>query len=530
LPIIKILQKNIRHRDVHYRLYDIQKELFSLILNILKTKTSFQKDSILKVTACAFLLSMYLFRISYNVVDLDIWHQMALIREAIALGHFPLEDHFAYTTTVVPVVHHEWGAGAIAYFLATTFGAPGILLTKYVLAILIAGFSLLCLRKRSVSVEILIYTMPIGILLIDEGFSTIRGQMYSFAFAACLIWLFEFDRDKGQKWLLAWNNLHAGFLVGIGLFGAYWLEKLIQKKSTMHLVAAGIAILCLMAVTPYGLEYYSYLWRAIFMPRPYVNEWNPIWLGLHPIKLSIFALSLVLLIYSVIKVGIRNTQGLPLLLMVGLASIFTTRIIFFYAIAWTCFVPGYIQGTPLGFSMNYVCRKLSRLISMILIVFTIVFFVRGLLLNPWKLLVPSEHIKGLDNHMIYPVGSVEYLAEIGFKGNLLVTFDWGAYVMWKLHPQVRVSMDSRYEAAYPAWLVDENYSFFMARENWQNILKAYPTDLVLIPKTLPLALVMPQQKEWKKVYTDRTSELYARPGLELPVVDRSDRIFTGIFP
>ena len=480
---------------------------------------------------------MYLARISTNVVDLDIWHEMALIREAISLGHIPLEDHFAYTPTVTPSIHHEWGAGVIAYFLASEFGAPGILFTKYVLAMLIAIFFLLCLRKRSASVGILIYTVPIGILLIDQGFSTIRGQMYSFVFAACLIWLFEFERDEDRRWLFAWIplwliwiNLHAGFLVGIGLFGAFWLEKLLRRKPTMHFIAAGGVILCLMAATPYGLDYFSYLWRAVIMPRPYVREWYPIWQGLHPIKVSIFVLSLSLLIYSVIKIGIRNAQGLPLLLTVCLASIFTTRIIFFYAIAWTCFVPGYIQRTPLGCAIHDFCKKFFRLIFFILIVSTIFFLFRGLLLKPWKLLVPSEHVKGLVDHVVYPVGSVEYLAEIGFKGNLMVPFDWGSYVTWKLHPQVKVSMDSRYEVAYPAWLADENYSFYMARESWQHTLKAYPTDLVLINKSLPVTLVMSQQREWKKVYTDRMSELYARPGLELPIVDRSDRVFTGTFP
>jgi hypothetical protein len=40
-----------------------------------------------------------------------------LFREVLAQGSVPLVDHFAYTPTVVPSVHHEWGAGAIAYAL-----------------------------------------------------------------------------------------------------------------------------------------------------------------------------------------------------------------------------------------------------------------------------------------------------------------------------------------------------------------------------------------------------------------------------
>jgi len=68
---------------------------------------------------------MLLSRISINIVDLDIFHQMALIREGMVLGHIPTADTFSYGPTLPNVIHHEWGAGAVAYFLATRFGAPG---------------------------------------------------------------------------------------------------------------------------------------------------------------------------------------------------------------------------------------------------------------------------------------------------------------------------------------------------------------------------------------------------------------------
>ena len=46
-------------------------------------------------------------------VDVDVWHLMALAREAIALGHMPLEDRFAYTPTVFPVVRSQPGARSL---------------------------------------------------------------------------------------------------------------------------------------------------------------------------------------------------------------------------------------------------------------------------------------------------------------------------------------------------------------------------------------------------------------------------------
>src|SRR5437762_3685670 len=55
-------------------------------------------------------------------VDPDVWHLMALAREGIARGRVPLEDSFAYTPTVHPMVQHEWGTGIVLYGLATHGG------------------------------------------------------------------------------------------------------------------------------------------------------------------------------------------------------------------------------------------------------------------------------------------------------------------------------------------------------------------------------------------------------------------------
>lgn len=386
-------------------------------------------------------------------------------------------------------------------------------------------------------IEVLVFIAPIGILLIDRGFSTIRGQMYSLAFVACLLWFLDLDRNGTRKWIIAWIplwliwiNVHAGFLVGIGLLGAFWLERLFRRKPHIHLIFAIMIMIGLIAVNPYGFNYYPYLWRAMRMARTHIGEWYPIWSGLDLLHLSVFIVSLILLAYSVKEIGIRNFHGIALIITVCLASIFCNRLVIFYAIVWTCYVPGYLRITPLGNVMYGLCKKRSRFLILLLSLATIVFFARTVpFLRPWKLLVPNDYIKGYGKNMIYPIGPVDYLSEIAFKGNLMVYFDWGAYVLWKLHPDVRVSMDSRYEVAYPGWLVDENFQFYTAKEGWERILTAYPTDLVLVDKRLPLAKVMPQSG-WKKIYTDKGFELYARPDLELPTVDRTNYIFTGVFP
>jgi hypothetical protein len=111
----------------------------------------------------------------------------------------------------------------------------------------------------------------------------------------------------------------------------------------------------------------------------------------------------------------------------------------------------------------------------------------------------------------------------------MVPFAQGAYVSWKLFPAVKVSVDGRYEVAYSNELVDRMFRFYAAEPGWEETLKAYPTDLVLVSRRAPLARVI-QESGWRKAYEDREFELYARPGLNLPFSDRTSQSFTGVFP
>jgi hypothetical protein len=66
--------------------------------------------------------SLLLALIAFNFVDIDIWHQMNLVRASLAAGHLLTEDPFAYTPTVHPLIHHEWGAGVIAFCFGRWMG------------------------------------------------------------------------------------------------------------------------------------------------------------------------------------------------------------------------------------------------------------------------------------------------------------------------------------------------------------------------------------------------------------------------
>jgi hypothetical protein len=148
--------------------------------------------------------------------------------------------------------------------------------------------------------------------------------------------------------------------------------------------------------------------------------------------------------------------------------------------------------------------------------------------KPWQLAVPARAGSGLRDP--YPVGAVEYLSNADFRGNLMTPFTVGAFVTWKLAPNVKVSLDGRYEAAYPVRLLTEHSDFYDGRPGWPAMLDRYPTDVVLARRTAPVVDLLPRQTTWRLVYQDDEYVLFGRPGLGLPVSDRRGITLLGTYP
>lgn len=479
---------------------------------------------------------MLVYRTTRPVVDLDLWHEMALAREIVHLGHVPRTDDFAYTPTVEPVVHHEWGAGMIAYGLAGPLGGAGILLLKLLLVAALAAACWTCARRRGVGLPLLSCLAPFAILLADGGFATVRAQMYSFVGLALLLNFLDQDRAGHRRWVFAWLvvflvwlNLHAGFLVGAGLFAGHWLEQLWRRQPHWHLLWTGLAMLALIGINPYGLSYYTYLLHGVTASRPHVSEWRPLWAAA-PAKLVLVAFTMWLLAYGVWRNRGTRLAGLPLVAVAALAAVQSKRFLPFYAIAWFCYAPAYLANTRLGWTARQLwCRRRRGLVALGCTV-AVVLSVLAARIGPWRLIVPGEPAPQLASTLYYPVGAVDYLRQHQFRGNLLTPFDWGSYVSWKLHPGVRVSLDSRFEVAYPLWLEEEIFSFYLARPGWSGVLVKYPTSAILVPVRMPVARQLAELAGWRCCYRDDSAELYAPSESDLPAVDQRGRRHPGSFP
>ncbi len=491
---------------------------------------------LLRPTVFVFVLGMFFGCISLNVADVDIWHLMSLARETAALGSVPHADRFAYTPTVSPSVQHEWGSGMILYYVALHAGAPGLLVLKYALALAIAVLCFLAAKRFGATVIMLGFLAPPAIWLLRLGFAPLRPQVYSFVLFAALLCLFEIDRRGGRLWMagwlaafVLWTNLHGGCVVGIIAVGIYWAERMIARKANLHLPGLMAGMILAMAVNPYGLHYYGYLLKALAMDRPGIVEWGPVWRGLPVVYPAVFVACLLIAVYALWRRDFLFVPGAGLVAAMAFAASVHMRMLPFFAIAWICYVPGWLGQRP-------AAKRVESLVWRRFDVFFAAWACAGMLFlclavseRFWELRVPAERTDAPSWYPTYPAGAVDHLAAQRFRGNLMTPFAHGAYVSWRLHPDVRVSMDTRYEVAYPPALVAEHFRFYGAAPGWQSTLAAYPTDVVLIPRRAAVAALMPESG-WSRAYVDAEFELWARPGVKLAQADWTGRKLRGTFP
>jgi hypothetical protein len=465
--------------------------------------------------------------ISYNFVDIDIWHQMALIRESLSQGHLLKADPYAYTPTVRPLIDHEWGSGAIAYFATAWFGGRAILLLKFMIAF---GTAFLCVRcgaSRGADFRLLGICAPLPIFLAHVGFlAVIRAQTYSFFLTALWLLLLEQDRLGIRSWMIAglalfpvWVNLHAGFVVALGLTALYAIEQVIRRKPARHLLWLLGGMFLEIFLNPYGPGYFRFLERALLMARPYAPEWGPVW-GLGRPLTTGFIIALIVATYSAWSVGWHRASGVLILAATAMEAGFHRKLLPLFAIAWFCYVPGYLAATAAGQWWAGFAKRRPRFLGAAWIALACACGLAAIRQQPWDLVVPQP---------LYPVGPVQYLAKQKFAGNLMVPFRLGAYVSWKLYPSVKVSLDSRYEVAYPDPVVRQIFAFYQGETGWQSTLDAYPTEAVLVPSDASVSNLMPGTG-WQRVYNDQQFQIYVRPGSSLPLEEPTATSFRGSFP
>ena len=505
--------------------------------------------------SCAIVFCLLAFAFSIaanqNTVDLDLFHEISLVRQALSEDKFPTTDDFAYTPTVNPVVHHEWGTGAVLFTVIKSLGfkSQGLMFLKYLLVVLICLGCYLAARLRGVSLWVFAPCAGLALMLGGQiGFTTIRAQLFTMFFLTVQFMFLELDRQGQKQWILpwlmmvvVWANMHAGIVSGLGIFGFYVVFRFVDgflgfnknenssddspepqpARSFLFRIAQGldasnlmlwtlVASFALLAANPYGLDLPKYLFYGVSLDRPTIGEWAPLFkAGLDPTFYGIFVASMILAIIAFSKSWSKHLFEAFVVALTAYLALKHVRHLSIYAVTWACIVPGRLMPTMVGDSLDRLFKPLSNKFAVCVAIIGLLFSVLAINQSFWKLHVPTGFENDKTPTLRFPVGAVNHLKRSRFQGNLMVPFISGAFVSWNLYPQVKVSIDSRYEVAYPPESLIDNECFYNAEEGWQAILSKHDTHAVLVPASSKVSEKM-SETDWDLHYQDPAFSIYFR--------------------
>jgi hypothetical protein len=94
-------------------------------------------------------------------------------------------------------------------------------------------------------------------------------------------------------------------------------------------------------------------------------------------------------------------------------------------------------------------------------------------------------------------------------GNLLTSFDWGEYAIWRFGPTLRVSMDGRRETVYSDQQLAAHYRFYQNEPDAQHLADGIHADYIWLPKRFPIVDTLGRQG-WRVAFESPESIVFQR--------------------
>lgn len=444
--------------------------------------------SLLSITVLSVALALWT-----RMPDFDLWSRLQVGSIVWQTGAPLMRDIFSYLPTKELWVDHEWGAGALFYLAVILFDNPGIFVAKGLLLVLTFLGVAKAAGVRGGAPGPLYLALLSWAIFPGIG-SLVRSQAFSFAlFAWWLYWLELLRTGRGRLWvfpvtMLAWANIHGGFLAGIGLLVLYAVGEACAGRSVRLYLLALVFSVPATLVTPYGFHLWQYMVDASLMPRPFVTEWAPVWrspfrfwVGYLPLA-TLAALALVrrrsaflaVVLLSLAALGARHQRHLVFFAMTVAALCYEDAV-------WICV---------------RVFRSLRRWFSAV---------AAGALVIAVTVVHPGFSTALDLRRDVYPVGSLAFLQINKIKGNVAVPFNWGSITSWWLQPDCKVLIDGRYEEVYPPELFSMGADFSLHAKGWKAALSRYHADVVILSKLAYPSEVMRELPGWEPVYADEVS-------------------------
>ncbi len=470
-----------------------------------------------KHTFLAILLIGLFAMTARNVTDPDLWWHLKTGQYIAEHKSVPHTDPFSYTRASQPWVAHEWLTEILLYELERTTGFGGLIVVFS--TVLCAAFFVLYLRCGSAP-------YLAGVVTLCAAWATapvwgVRPQVLSLLLTS--LWLLILERSEHDPKLLWWTlpltllwvNLHAGFALGLVLSALFLAGELVEnvlgdshQSAPRRRITALILLLDLLIVplNPNGLRMFSYpveTLRSAAM-QSYIAEWaspNFHHAGYWPFLLIVLG-TFATLGWSRREVRPRDLLLLVVSLYAGLCSIRMMPLFVLIAAPLVC--------RRLG---NWpASRAQPRPASAPLLNGAIVLAMAVFACFHTAHVIQRQPQAEME---CFPVRAGAFLQAHLPSGPIFNHYDWGGYLIWKLYPGTRVFIDGRADL-YGKPLLDQFANTYQFKGDWQQTLRQWGVDTVLVPADSALATGLRSSPGWTVAYEDLQAVVLSAPSSAIP--------------
>jgi tetratricopeptide (TPR) repeat protein len=478
-----------------------------------------------------------------TVEDFDLGWQLATARWVIQHHQVPRTDVLSYTMQGQPWTYPV-GAGIVFY---AAFLLGGFALISWIGALACTGTVALLVRRGSAAGAAIAI---LGVPLIAAR-TTPRADMFSVVlFAAFLSLLWEnYRTGRARLWLLpllmlAWVNVHFGFVSGLALIGVYVAAELLEtifgterqraaveklRRSWVWLASTFVVTL----INPWGWRIYQALMlqqRANAQQQLWINEWAPVpvnWATVSRALLvrqtdgAIYLLLGIALVAGAIALLRGHWASALLLLGSTYPAVHAVRM----GAVFAC-VLVVIGGPELSWALGGLGGRIRapqgrRVIAGVAAAaFAVLAGVRSfdLVTDRHYFATADEAVFGAGLCSWFPERAAEFIVREKLPPEILNTYAAGGFLTWTLGPERRVYIDGRDTLYGPARLSRHSELMFSAPDSqtWQDETSRYNINTVIIGLAradgLQPALVrgLCTSPAWRPVYLDERAAVFVR--------------------
>jgi uncharacterized membrane protein len=454
-----------------------------------------------------------------TIRDPDIWWHLRTGDWIIAHRAVPYAGIFSRTAEARPWIAYSWGYEVLLSRAYAWFGLTGLALFGVVLTIAVAGV-LFCTLYRLAG-----RFWTAWILALAGGFAFLFSLMPRPVFLTMILFAVELTlllraqhtgRIRTLFWLpplfVAWANVHIQFIYGLAVLGLLFATNVL-----LHLAKrAGIRLNCVQqARLPLGglgaifLGSFAaccagpYTYRLYGTVAAYAHERVPYFmiqeLAAPHFRSPTHYVMLLLVAGAFYALGWQEKPDLFKLLLLAAASMAAFRAARDAWFVSICAAALIADARTTEDNPERV-GKVSEWAAVWGLVAVFIFLTgRNTGFNP----------RELDRAVsrAYPVNALNFVRQNPFPGPLYNHLDWGGFLIWYL-PQYPVAVDGRNDL-YGDELDLRTYNTSQG-EDYRTDPYLNEAGLVVLPRKLPLAVLLAVDSRFRLVYEDRLAVVFVR--------------------